>query len=330
MKIRCLLFLLIATFTGGASAHVRWFVDTAAVPEVSFVFNTNMMITFIMAVVFLAVTAAITSYFNKQGNSFSKIMSTNWEPPAFADWYLLFVLLIAMLVINLLVGDYLAPNLIATGWVAIIGIVIQVVVVALLMVTPSIVGLAMIIVAFLNLFLFGFTLGMDYFFELAFVGLAFVFIGPNVSKLDRFLFRSFMPEENRWKDLAVLALRIGLGLQLIELAINNKFINTGYSLLFMEQNSFYNFMALIGLDFSLTDFVYFVGIFEFLTGLMLVLGLATRLVVITLTVAFAFTAVLTGITELVGHLPIIGAAVVLLLRSQTTYKQANTLSPQIA
>ncbi len=330
MNIKPLFLALLATFTGGASAHVRWFVDAEAVPDVSYAFNSAMVITLVMAVAFVAATVFITNYFKNEGNALSKIMNTNIELPANLDWYLLFVLLIIMLVVNLLVGDYIAPNLVALGWVAIVGIIIQVVVVSLVLITPSVVGIAMILVAFLNLFLFSFGLGMDYFFELAFVGAAFLFIGPSVSRLDRVLFKAFSPEENGWKDLAVLALRIGLGLQLMELAIHNKFLVPGYSLLFMEANPFYNFMAAVGFNFSNTDFVFFIGIFELLTGLMLVLGLATRLVLITLTVVFTTTAFMTGITELVGHLPIFGVVIVVLLRAHTKFPSPSNMTSQPA
>lgn len=331
MKLRATLFALTAMLAGGASAHIRWFVDPATVPDVPFVFNSSMVITFVTGLIYIALTLFLTRRFAEGKSGLAKLMKTDFELPAKIEWYLLFFLLALMLVINMIMGDYLAPNLPADGWVGIIGLVIQVVVVLLIFVTPVVVGAAMVLVAFLNLALFGFTLGMDYFFEVAFVGAAFIFIGPYVSKVDQALFRRFMPEEGQWKTLAVLALRIGLGLQLMELAINNKFVNTGFTLVFMEDNPYYNFMQLLGFSsFSNADFAWAAGIFEFMFGSMLVLGLATRLVILTLTFVFIMTAILTGIHELVGHLPIFGVAIIILLQSNAKLNEPTKMAPQAA
>jgi hypothetical protein len=112
----------------------------------------------------------------------------------------------------------------------------------------------------------------------------------------------------------VRILRIGIGLQLVVLALTEKLINPGLGLVFIEMYPFYNFFPLLGLEqVSNLHFVYFIGIAELVLGGMLALGIACRIVLTALAAAFTTTAIIHGVHEILGHLPIFAAAVILLL-----------------
>jgi len=104
-----------------------------------------------------------------------------------------------------------------------------------------------------------------------------------------------------------------MGLQLVILALVEKLVQPGLGLVFVEMYPFYNFFPALGLDqISNLHFVYFIGICEFTLGAMLMFGIASRLVLVTLAAAFTTTAIIHGVHEILGHLPIFAAAVVLL------------------
>ena len=60
---------------------------------------------------------------------------------------------------------------------------------------------------------------------------------------------------------------------------------------------------------------------ELILGLLLALGIANRLTMVMAGFAFATTAIIHGIHEIEGHLPIFGAAFVLLFALNNKYKE---------
>ena len=114
------------------------------------------------------------------------------------------------------------------------------------------------------------------------------------------------------KEISLMFLRFGIGLQLIELAIHNKFMNPEIGLGFLQQHP-WNFLKLIGLDwFGDFSFVMGAGVAEFLFGLLIALGVATRFTTLCVMFFFVLTSVLLGIHELIGHIPIIAIAITLI------------------
>ncbi|WP_444932019.1 hypothetical protein ACJJIF_09730 [Microbulbifer sp. SSSA002] len=114
-------------------------------------------------------------------------------------------------------------------------------------------------------------------------------------------------------DLGLFALRCGLGLQLMTLAIHNKWLNPHLGLEFL-QHYHWNFMSYLGWhSFSDLTFVFSAGMAEFCFGLVILLGWSTRLVTITALSFFVLTASILGIHELIGHLPILGAGILLIV-----------------
>ncbi|WP_052691789.1 hypothetical protein [Teredinibacter purpureus] len=325
--LQCVTALCLLLISELSQAHVRWFVEAEGVIPVDFKLNGSFYFSLgLIALYILAVT--ITHKFIQ--NRLPSLLSS-WNFNYHFHWYSLFSALIALLICNLMIGEYLAPNLTLPPHLIMLGILLQAAVIVLLPISVTIVGVALCVVAFLNMFLFKAFIALDYFFEFMGVGLAFVFIGPSVSVVDKHIFERLFRRINREKA-ALCCLRIGLGLQLIELAIHNKFIGTGYALLFVEQHSYYNFIQAVGFNnFTHTDFVYFVGLFETLFGLLLCLNFAPRLVRMTLATIFIITSIVSGVTDLVGHLPILGVLLILILEGEaperthaTRLKQGRT------
>jgi hypothetical protein len=149
-------------------------------------------------------------------------------------------------------------------------------------------------------------------FELGAIGIFMVLNGPVISRVDQWFF-PLNKSEQCWR-LSVRILRIGIGLQLVILALTEKLIAPGLGLAFIEMYPFYNFFLAIGLDqVSNLHFVYFIGISELVLGGMLMLGIASRVVLAALAAAFTTTAIIHGLHEILGHLPIFAAALILLL-----------------
>lgn len=117
----------------------------------------------------------------------------------------------------------------------------------------------------------------------------------------------------RMKDYAVPALRIGTGLNLMILGFTEKILYPGLTYDFLSKYN-WNFMQNIGFE-HFTDywFGFSAGITEFIIGLMLVLGLCTRITTIALAVFLGTTMILLGPKELLGHLPHFSIAIVLLV-----------------
>ena len=118
------------------------------------------------------------------------------------------------------------------------------------------------------------------------------------------------PALTRW---AVPGLRIGMGASIMVLGFTEKLWNAPMGLAFLETYQF-NFFPAIGLPFVTNEiFVLLAGVVEVTAGVLLISGLFTRLAILGLWLPFNLTLPLLGWQELVGHLPIYGIMVVLLI-----------------
>lgn len=137
------------------------------------------------------------------------------------------------------------------------------------------------------------------------------------------LFNNFTKEtwRERFKPYSVDVLRIWTGIALVALAIGEKLAPTALGQAFVAQYQ-WNFMQMIGLEFfSDRVFVLSAGMVELALGLVLIIGTTTRLAVLVLSIMMALSNtvfILQGnneaaLVEFVGHMPIIGTALVLLL-----------------
>jgi uncharacterized membrane protein YphA (DoxX/SURF4 family) len=125
----------------------------------------------------------------------------------------------------------------------------------------------------------------------------------------------------RLKPYSVDALRIWTGISLVALAIGEKLAPSALGQVFLAQFQ-WNFMQAIGFTvFSDRLFVLAAGMVEAAIGVMLILGTTVRLAVAALSVMMALSNVVfivqgnndAALVEFVGHMPIIGVALILLL-----------------
>ena len=128
-------------------------------------------------------------------------------------------------------------------------------------------------------------------------------------------------EEDRtdWSDrlqpIALSAIRISAGISVLVLAFTEKLINVELGVDFLDNYPRFNVAREIGLTwFTDERFVYAVGIIEATAGFALLSGRLIRVVILALWVPFNLGIAFLPAEELIGHLPILSAIYVLLVR----------------
>jgi uncharacterized membrane protein YphA (DoxX/SURF4 family) len=114
----------------------------------------------------------------------------------------------------------------------------------------------------------------------------------------------------RW---ALLAMRLGVGAALITLAFSEKFTNPDMALATLDAYPQLNVFAVVGIPMPDATFVLVAGAVELLFGLLVISGAFPQVAVLVAAVPFNATLVLFGQTELVGHLPVYGVFLALLV-----------------
>ena len=126
---------------------------------------------------------------------------------------------------------------------------------------------------------------------------------------------------DRYKTYSVAALRIWTGISLVALAIGEKLAPSALGQTFVATYQ-WNFMQALGFEvFDDRMFVLSAGMVEAVIGIVLILGTTVRLAVLALSVMMAISNIVfilqsnneAAIVEFVGHMPIIGTALILLL-----------------
>ncbi|NUT56927.1 MAG: hypothetical protein HOQ03_13220 [Thermoleophilia bacterium] len=111
---------------------------------------------------------------------------------------------------------------------------------------------------------------------------------------------------------AVWALRVGAGVALIVVAFAEKLANPEMALAFLAEHPDFNVAALAGLPLGDLEFVRLAGAVEVLFGLLLISGALPQAIVLIAGIPFNATLWFFGTDELIGHLPVYGAMLVLL------------------
>ncbi|MCU1677201.1 MAG: hypothetical protein JWM93_1959 [Frankiales bacterium] len=111
---------------------------------------------------------------------------------------------------------------------------------------------------------------------------------------------------------ALLALRVLVGGALIVLAFSEKLANPGLARAIIEQHSELNVLGTIGID-NIDLFIRIAGATEILFGLLVISGAMPQVAVIVAAIPFNLTLLLFGRTELIGHLPVYGVFLALLV-----------------
>jgi hypothetical protein len=137
-------------------------------------------------------------------------------------------------------------------------------------------------------------------------------VGPGRWSADHELGRARELEPFRAAQ-GVFALRVAAGVALIVVAFVEKLAQPELALAFLDDQPELNVFAQIGLPLGDLEFVRIAGAIEVLFGLLLISGALPQLVVIAAGIPFNATLFFFGETELVGHLPIYGAMLLLLV-----------------
>lgn len=112
---------------------------------------------------------------------------------------------------------------------------------------------------------------------------------------------------------ALLALRAGVGIALIALAFTEKFTNPTMARETLSDFPTLNVFSLLGIHVPTDTFIVVAGSIELLFGLLVISGALPQVAVLVAMVPFNATLLLFGQTELVGHLPVYGVFLALLV-----------------
>jgi hypothetical protein len=131
---------------------------------------------------------------------------------------------------------------------------------------------------------------------------------------DRFDPRAALSEANvEVMARAILALRVAAGAALIFVALHEKLINPQLGVDFLAEHPDLQVAYQLGLPLSDLEFVRVAGAIEVLFGLLLISGALPQAIILIAGIPFNATLWFFGINELVGHLPIYGAMLVILV-----------------
>ena len=112
---------------------------------------------------------------------------------------------------------------------------------------------------------------------------------------------------------ALFVLRLGVGVALVSLAFTEKFTNPAMATHTLAEYPALDVFRLVGIDLAPTTFVAVAGAVELLFGLLVLSGALPQVAVLVAMVPFNATLALFGQTELVGHLPVYGVFLALLV-----------------
>jgi uncharacterized membrane protein YphA (DoxX/SURF4 family) len=120
--------------------------------------------------------------------------------------------------------------------------------------------------------------------------------------------------------LAIFSLRVCAGLALVVLAFSEKFANPALAREFIGNYPAFDLFDLLGIPLSDDAFIRMAGAIELLFGLLLISGRIPQVAVIVAGIPFNATLFFLGRDELIGHLPIYGVMLALLVYgSSRTY-----------
>lgn len=297
-----------------AYAHETWFVRKGEHAGEYFSMDlTNLLV--IVGATLVALSAfAIhrTSWFGNIAAIFEKAERLL---PSRIQWRTVAVLSGITLIANSITGVFLAPDFVLpSNGLVVLGSVIQMTI-GLLLVSQISFPLAGVLMVAAAIPLAGIyspgSFLIDHIVHNLALGLAFLFVGLSARYPDK-LARLPLP-----------IIRVGLGLTLILLSIHHKLLDPDIALTFLDKYEL-NFMPLLGFSgFTNLHFVFAAGVAELTLGLLLFTGIATRLVSAGLAMFLLTTLIVLGPVELVGHLPLIGIALLLVCHGSRSHAAAS-------
>lgn len=294
-------------------AHELWFVDDPPGTDAGFLFEP-LTLAYLGAV--LAVVVAVRALAHvRDGVDVPQLARlAPWMPFALR-------LHVTVSLIGLLsAGGYLAPSLelpnSVSGWL--LGIVMAITAVLLVTGYRTRVGAALLIVSGpLGMLEYGVWPIVQ---RLDLLGLALflLIVGPGRWSADHELGRAGEPSDD---DVAqgILALRVCVGAALIAVALAEKLLDPELATHFLDSHATdFNVLPISDLEF-----VRIAGAVEVLFGLLLMSGALPQAIVLAAGVPFNLTLYFFGTIELLGHLPVYGAMLALLVYgSHPRYRRA--------
>ena len=112
---------------------------------------------------------------------------------------------------------------------------------------------------------------------------------------------------------ALLLLRVGVAVALVTLAFSEKFTNPEMARATLEGYPQLNVLSAVGLDVPVDTFIVVAGAVELLFGLLVLSGAMPQVAVLVAMVPFNATLLIFGTTEVIGHLPVYGVFLTLLV-----------------
>lgn len=291
-----------------ASAHTRWFAHEELPQYVTS--EPTFLYLGIWGLIILVVVSIGILF--EQKNWFSLSFLNPREPHVFERAVSTFAMVVGTFFIIAGTHSYLfSPNLSLESGIPMPIIVIQIVVgFALLLGIASRVAGIVLGLLWVSLFYFAGALSA---FEDIWVLSTAIFVtlmGNEYFSMVSFSFlRSFVAP---YKNYALSILRLGTGITLMVLGLSEKILAPEFGMNFLEQYN-WNFMQLLGFNYSDYLFTLSAGSVEFLFGLVFVLGVVTRLNALVVAIFFSIPLFVLGPIELAGHLPHFAGIVLLLL-----------------
>jgi hypothetical protein len=300
----CIAVLLSALSTS-VHAHVKWFVANEGLfANSKFTLDAISLWVVLGAVGFLVV--ASWAEFNATGR-FKRLLYRPWLHNNYM-YRLIQGSVLILLLGNIIQGHFIAPN-IPVPHHSQTEPLVQALLIILLVYSGALFSLATLFLCGALIYIYGFDIAIDYVFELAAIALA-----VGLCCEPHLFIKKFAPSQEQRFNYALTALRFGLGLQLCILTIHDKLLHPGLALQFLAEYPYFNFMRLAGLDFfSDIYFVLGAGLAEFCFGILLITNIAQRLASSCICFFFLLSGLVLGPAELLGHIPIFTAAIILLV-----------------
>lgn len=313
-----IIFLFSST---GAFAHVRWFIDANVTVENFVAYNITdpeVLIWFVITFLLIGTSIILDT---KLPNVRIVVSDTRHD---FIEILRIFTGM--SLLLTAYEGAIIAPHLTAYGLLGTKLIFLQAII-GILFIANRFVRHAAILLIILHLGLtiqFGFIAALEY---LSMVGISVFLLINNLPTTEL---------REQYKPFSVAIMRILVGISLVTLGLAEKLFGAIMAESFLSANP-WNFLPSLGFEFFTNRlFALSAGFTEVIFGIILVLGTTTRLNVLALSIVLLASNILfitegnneAALVEFVGHMPLIGVALVLLLLGAGQRWKLRKLIPQ--
>jgi len=301
---RLLIVAPICMIGTGAAAHVNWFVDTDAEPLPNIAPTDPLFLGWTaLALGMIAFSVWLDGRLPTLRVAPSKLRHDFME--------ILRVFTGMSFLLTAYEGALVAPHKVVEGVIGLALVVLQAVIGVMLIANRWIfaAALLMLVLHVAVALTFGLLPALEY---AILVGIAFFLLLNAIEDPDW---------RDRLKPYSVDALRIWTGISLVALAVGEKLAPSALGQVFLAQYD-WNFLQAMGLSFfDDRVFVLSAGMVEAVIGIVLILGTTVRLAVLALSVMMALSNVVfilqgnneAALVEFIGHMPIIGVALLLML-----------------